>query len=65
MLKGKKDPDADDLEKVPYINAVISESHPSKFGYGILLMTEIQLASCCFVCPLVSRDLHIAGGRIG
>ena len=25
VLNGKKDPDADDLEKVPYINAVISE----------------------------------------
>lgn len=26
VLKGKTDPDADDLERVPYINAVISES---------------------------------------
>jgi hypothetical protein len=30
VLKGKTDPDADDLERVPYINAVISESNSSK-----------------------------------
>ena len=30
VLKGKTDPDADDLERVPYINAVISESNSLK-----------------------------------
>jgi len=32
VLNGKKDPDADDLEKVPYINAVISECYLSKLS---------------------------------
>ena len=32
ILNGKTDPDADDLEKVPYVNAVVSESRTAIFG---------------------------------
>ena len=59
VLNGKKDPDADDLEKVPYINAVISECYLSKLS-GWLKSSLHHLRLLCFV-PLFLGSYRAQG----